>query len=113
MSRYLPGSGFGAGLGAGFFAGVEIPRLIRKNFNPLRIEAITLMGVILSDRRSVCRAVVAKPRRASYFSSDAAAAAVGAGPPRRTWRAAGGSGLSALAKSRLTCQISVPDISVL
>ena len=44
---HLRGSAFGAGLGAacGFFAGLETPRLIRKNFNPLRSVPTRLMIV--------------------------------------------------------------------
>lgn len=108
---YLPVSGLGGVLGAGFFAGVETPRLIRKNFSPLRMEAMTLMVTIFSDLLPVCP--VGSRRRGAYFLSDASAAGAGAGPPRRICNAAGGRGLSALASSRLTCQISLLDSSVL
>jgi hypothetical protein len=90
------------------FSGLDIPRLMRKNFIPLRNELATLIFFDLF--------------RPSNYRSPGLLAADGTGPvaagapntgvvekasPRKMLSAAGGSGLSAFASSTLTCQISV------
>ena len=112
---YWPDSRLGAGFGAGlaFLAGLETPKLIRKKLNPLRSESSTL---IVSIPIPDCfQAVIAQPGNPGrvYFPctgamgamSAAAGRDAGRASPRRIVTAAGGSGLPALANSRLTCHI--------
>jgi hypothetical protein len=49
---YFPDSGLGAGFaaGRGFFAGLEMPKLMRRKPNPLRSESSTLIFPFLSNR---------------------------------------------------------------
>jgi len=93
----LPDSALGAGLGVGrgFLAGLEMPMLNSRKPKPLRNESNTLILRILSMS---CQ---------RYFISGPAIIIAADGSTRKISTAAGGSGLSALASSRLTCQISV------
>jgi hypothetical protein len=98
-----------AGNGPGFFWGLETPKLIRRNPKPLRSESNTFIVSFLFNRPGLpnffCHS---KPDflNWSYFVGAGALAAAGAaGVPLRMSSAAGGSGLSALASSRLTCHI--------
>lgn len=93
--HHLPESGFGAGLGAGcgFFAGAETPKLSNKKLKPLRSVSNRLMDRFPSPR--------------DYFFFAGIFASGGAGSPRRISTATGGSGLSALPSSRVTCHSSV------
>jgi hypothetical protein len=111
----LAGRGFLAGLerfkldSPGFdFAGLDTPRLMRKNFSPLRNELATLIFFDLF-RRSSYRS---PGLLAAGGTGPVVAGAPNAGPvetasPRKMLSAAGGNGLSALANSTLTCHISV------
>lgn len=111
----------GAGLGAGFFAGVEIPMLIRKNLSPPRRDARMLIDSILSFHPFTIRFIDSSFQtlvgvRLAFRSIaehlygpvgacvEGAAGAVGA--LRRISSAAGGMGLLALARKMLTCHIS-------
>lgn len=108
----------GAGLGAGFFAGVEIPMLIRKNLSPPRRDARMLIDSILSFHPFTVRFIdstfqtlvgawLAFHSVAEHLYGSVGAGVEGAaGARRRISSAAGGMGLLALARRMLTCHIS-------
>ena len=131
LSYVLPGkqlcrAGYGldAGLaaGLGFLAGLETPKLISRTPNPLRSKSSTLIVSVPSQPSPPISNLVAVAGRLfpAYFfwAGDAVAfltagaggfwaGGAGGGSPRRIATAASGSGLSALASSRLTCHIPV------
>lgn len=85
---------FAGGLGAGFFSGLDAPKLMSRNFNPLR--TVAPMPI---------------PNPPAYFAFAGAGGtgpiAVGSVSPFRMVTAPGGSGLSAFASRMLTCHICV------
>lgn len=96
-----------------FFSGLEMPMLMSMNFTPLRNVSITLIVLVLPtcSLRSIRFSSFAAPSDPAYFFSGVAVntGVAGDASPLKIVTAAGGSGLSALASSRLTCHISVSD----
>jgi hypothetical protein len=90
------------------FWGLDTPRLMRKNFNPLRNELATLIFLDLFQR-SVYRSpgLLTASGTGTVVAGPPNAGIVETASPRRIFSAAGGNGLSALANSTLTCHISV------
>jgi hypothetical protein len=115
---FTHGPGLDTGLaGVGFFSGLEIPMLIRTNFSPLRnVSAMLIVRFLPVHARRFPSPAHSQPRRARrcrYFSSgfvpsgSVITGGADGASPFRIATAPGGSGLSALASSRLTCHICV------